>query len=399
MPTVISASYIDYRYRTGVTKAPAIYSYTSGNKKYLGYQLLPLKAGTITRTTSGSLHNGSTASLAWADPNVLRYEDRNDGNGAIALFEGSRTNQILQSQNLGASWAFDSAVVGSDAFLSPEGELNAYWISASASPARTRQTFDLTKWDADTTGSLSAFVKVPATSLALGLNIRARDAVDTTGIISASSEWRRFDYSLSNRSGSVSTLPGMRTTDANEIWAQWGYQVEVGAQFPSSYIKTTTPAATRGADTLTFASGTYPVNLIGSGSLEVDVYPDFSSDDVINGGGGYTIFGINTNNLLRFEKSTTTCRLRLIDAAKTRLFANVTFSRQQKMTIRLLANAENTAWISASLSGFTTGDGDYALVSPVDWTDVYAANPLYIGNVAGMNNAFYGRISDIRRVT
>lgn len=359
--------------------------------------LLHLASGTFTRSTSGSYYDGNMHTISWAPPNVLRYEDRGDGHGRLALLEGSRTNQAASSENLVATLGYTAQGY----FSSPDNRLVGTLFTGSDINTRIERTITKTAWSVNTSGSISVFVKHSGSGdVPFNLSLTSPDSSQVFSVFTASSNWNRFDatfLSISGAANNTAAIYGSRDGVDRE-YGVFGLQVETNALFPSSYISTSNGSVTRASDMLMFQTGTFPPNMYGSGSLEVDVYPDFSSDDVINGNTVHAIFGFNTNNLIRFEKNANTCRLRIIDGAITRLNQIVEFDRYQKITIKLFADNTNTSWVTASLAGFSNGNGNIAL-TPTEWGDVAATSPLYIGNVAGFANAFFGRISNIRGVS
>lgn len=408
---ILSASYIDVRYQTGAARlSSGIYSPISNTPKRLGYILLDLTTGTFTRSSSGSYFNGSTSSIAWANPDVLRFEDRGDGYGAVALFEGSRTNVSAYSEDIGnANWSKVNAGISGaqNSLVAPDGGMTAEYLTASNTNGRASITITQAVWGNDITGSISSWVYFPPgkTGTDLELNITHQDKTPTQnayGLTGSAGIWKRFDFTKSSASGSgtgqiIGTGKVTGITTAN-TWSAWGQQIEVDADFPTSYISTSNGSATRAVDVLTFASGTYPPNLIGSGSLEFDIYPYATSVEAGNSP-AQALFGFDTNNYVRISNIANIPRVMVIDGANIRLNQVVSWAnRHQKLTFRLISNSTNTQWISASLSGFTSGDGTYALTVPVDYTDRISVLPLQIGNVAGNNVPFFGRISNFRRV-
>lgn len=365
--------------------------------------ILRLSDGTFTRSTSGSYCSGATNIIRWQPSNTLRYEDRGDGYGSIALFEGSRTNSALYSENMAiGNWTNANATKFAETVITPQGdtrELSS--LSGNTTNARLQQTLAAAQ---HISASVTVFMRTSGTISApmnIRIGISRKDTtLDLSENLPITQNWKRLEHTTTVHTGSSNVLfyPSYHSssTGGPSEWIPFMAQTEWNTGFPSSYISSSNTTATRGADLLSFASGTYPLAMIGSGSIQFDIYPYFASSEIGTNTDQveYNIFGVdNGTNSLRFIYTAPNLyRLQLVSTSS-RLLQDVEFSRHQKLTITLTANGTNTAWVSASLAGFTNGNGDYLLSSPT----TLPQETLCIGSRStGGTGPFFGRISNFR---
>lgn len=322
-----------------------------------------LTLGNFSRTTSGSYYNGSLSSLAWANPNEIRLEDRGDGNGRMVLLEGSRVNSIAFSEDFSvANWTKTSTGI-SGTITAPDGT-STFWLTSSVANGYARQTVPAATWANNLTGAVSTFMRFP--DGASGNDVQNNFYhIDKAGVqnyypITGSNNWARFSTIQTGASGASGQLWGVGKdpgyTNGN-TWSVWGYQVEVGAYFPSSYIRT--PGAggvTRAADVLIFANGTYPPSLLTTGG-RITYIPDYSSDELLaEFVSEHRLIGINSStNQLRLVESGGTARIQLLESGISRVFSTaITWDRGAVLTIEWRPNAGQII-----ISGLTSGNGTY----------------------------------------
>jgi hypothetical protein len=99
-------------------------------------------AGTFARSTEGSYDDLTTGLRTWWSANVLRTPAGLVApNGApYRLFEGARTNRIVQSEALGTSpWTATNATVTADAGTAPDGDSDADQVAFTSTGGTVAQ--------------------------------------------------------------------------------------------------------------------------------------------------------------------------------------------------------------------------------------------------------------------
>lgn len=223
-----------------------------------------LLVGTFARALEGSYLTGAPGDstfMAWAGTNARRPENRGDGAGALLLLESAATNLCLQSEALNVTWGtLNSPTLGVDAQAAPDGATDADRVTFAAGGAagQVRQTFAAGAFNTGVPLVLSAFVRKGNGADQLTLFFRNRDASDTSTAVTPGSAWARHAMSIAS-SGSGATSPiaaFIESTDAADFDI-WGVQL-AERRAPASYIRTTTTAVTRPADSLELSSSELP---------------------------------------------------------------------------------------------------------------------------------------------
>lgn len=249
-------------------------------------QNLPADA-TFTRVTSGTYFNASGMLVQAASGNA-RFGYVYDGSSWVpkgVLLEGSRQNQILQSENFGTTWGVTAGVSSLDTTLAPDGATTADTLTDNSAGGFGRFSQNFAIANDSTSWTTSFFVKKTTaassfpllnTALTGGTQVDGGVVINTdnctltdrTGVVPDASGyidyntycfvWLRNDNtSTGNTNLLVEIFPAINTDASGAVQAAptgsivaWGVQVE-NAAFPSSYIATTTAAVARAADTLT----------------------------------------------------------------------------------------------------------------------------------------------------
>jgi hypothetical protein len=213
---------------------------------------------TFTRASSGTFVD-SAGTLQTAATDVPRFDHNpTTGESLGLLVEEARTNLLLRSEEFdNAVWnqpAPSIATVTPNAQIAPNGTLTAdTFTTVSGTPALFQAVVCL----ASTAYTWSFYVKL-GTMAAADFRFAVRD--DTNGafiatdiapsITPVTTEWRRVTYTFTTPVGCVLVRPypyRFNPATYGTTVHLWGADLQSGAS-PTSYIPTTTAAATRAAD-------------------------------------------------------------------------------------------------------------------------------------------------------
>lgn len=250
-----------------------------------------------------------------AAANKLRIEWVDlDGDGVREtpglLLEGSRVNSCLQSEAFGTTWVPTRASISSNADTAPDGTTTADRLIEDATATNSHPVIQAVTITANGNYAASVFAKAGTRSWILlqferhsngAINAQryfnlATGALGTasanggatiiaSGIVPLANGWYRC-YVSGNIAGGFTDgaiRVGLATGDGGAIYSGdgasyvslWGGQLEAGA-FPSSYIKTTTAAVTRAADSLTVPFNFGPMDMTVLARLARPVWADAS---------------------------------------------------------------------------------------------------------------------------
>lgn len=330
--------------------------------------ILDLSAGgSFTRTLEGSYYigaptDGSSAFLAWASSGVRRVEDRGDGLGACLLMEKGATNYVLQSRALATTWTHNTETITANANGGPDASSAAdedALASAQFGPSQSSLSLTgrgvLSQWIRSVSGVGKNFLYLygdagVAFNVARGSSptttysrqeISGGSATTNMGVIPADGR------NLSGLGVTVSGTDHGAHTEDNYIDL---VQLEAG-YYPTSAIRTTTASVTRPQDTLSYASGSYPVGFLTDGVV-VTFAPDASSAEIVSASEDWRLVQVGANDYVQIVANGGVCKARLVCGGSVVGTLTITFSRGQALTITAKPSAG-----SITVSGATTGDG------------------------------------------
>ena len=254
---------------------------------------------TFTRASSGT-YTDSAGVLQTAATDVPRFDHNpTTGESLGLLVEEQRTNLLLRSEDFSTTWVRFNVNASSNAILAPDGTLTADKLTENDADNFHRIRQGITS---GVTGVFSVFLKAAErtrvnlgtsdTNLIAGFDLSAGSVVSGTGSIEPFGDgWYRCSISATfTTSGPFLLLRNSSsefyTGDGTSGIYLWGAQLEVGA-FPTSYIPTTTAAATRNASLADLISGAIANNIR-------SFYVEFSSPAV--GTRGVVSLNDNTAN-------------------------------------------------------------------------------------------------------
>jgi hypothetical protein len=254
---------------------------------------------TFTRASSGTFVD-SAGVLQTATNDVARFDhDPVTGESLGLLVEEQRTNLLLRSEDFSTTWVRFNVNASSNAILAPDGTLTADKLTENDADNFHRIRQGITS---GVTGVFSVFLKAAErtrvnlgtsdTNLIADFDLSTGSVVSGTGSIEPFGDgWYRCSISATfTTSGPFlllrNSLSEFYTGDGTSGIYLWGAQLEAGA-FPTSYIPTTTAAATRNASLADLISGAIANNIR-------SFYVEFSSPAV--GTRGVVSLNDNTAN-------------------------------------------------------------------------------------------------------
>jgi hypothetical protein len=219
---------------------------------------------TFTRASSGTFVDSARV-IQTAVTDVPRFDHNpTTGESLGLLVEEQRTNLCLHSEDISnAAWVLNGGTATTNTTAAPNGQTTADTFTANLSAVAS--VHQIITCLASTTYTWSFYVRL-GTLPVNDFRIAVRD--DTNGAFIAqdvvpnvtpvTTEWRRVVYTFTTPVGCVlvrlyllRSLVGIGGT----VFL-WGAQLEAGA-FPTSYIPTTTAAATRSADVVSITGSAF----------------------------------------------------------------------------------------------------------------------------------------------
>ena len=215
---------------------------------------------TFTRASSGTYFDASGV-LQSALTDVARFD--HDPTTLVSnglLIEEARTNLLLQSADLyetgvgNLNWTYQGGDMAANTQVSPDSTTTADTLTTTGAAKSIYQSATVL---ASTSYTFTVYAKLGTMAAAdykiavynnTGASFIASDVVPS--IVPNATSWSRVAYSFTTPVGctSVRVYPFRNgSTIASSTLHLWGAQLEAGA-FATSYIPTTTAAATRAAD-------------------------------------------------------------------------------------------------------------------------------------------------------
>lgn len=330
-----------------------------------------LNNGTFTRSTEGyeftkqDIANQDDAG-AYLSSNVRRPDVR--GGGGL-LIEASVANNLSAAKETLDTWTLVSATVDADVVLGPHGTTTADRVNFSAAATARVETNVATTPTDNANQAMTVYARMASGSGSFRIAlINKAGASDISSDISVGTEWRRYTI-IKSASVGASTA-GMRIQNGSDGAARsvlFSLPQLEEQSFPSSPIRGSTGAQTRGADVLSMSSsGSAWVNKRHS----IDVYPLGAPGEY---GSNRYVYWLASGHILRWL--TASSKFEVLAGGASKVLSNaLTFSREQKLTLTIDATAGTIA-----VSGATTGDGE---VSGTAWSWSPAATS-YIGSSNG----------------
>ena len=236
---------------------------------------------TFTRASSATFIN-SAGTLQTAAVDVPRFDHNpTTGESLGLLVEEQRTNLLVQSENFGTTWTTTGLLAfgsGStlNATVAPDGQMTADLLTENSSTSEHRVETAAISWAANTTYTLTIFAKANGRTridfFGVGggnftggreadFNLSTGSVINTDGAIALitpfPNSWYRLRMTFTTSAAPSASSIFIRLNDDSSNFSYtgngtsgiylWGAQLEAGA-FPTSYIPTTTAAATRSAD-------------------------------------------------------------------------------------------------------------------------------------------------------
>lgn len=336
---------------------------------------------TFTRASSGTFVD-SAGVLQTASTDVPRFDHNpTTGESLGLLVEEQRTNLRLNSATYQPTSGGTPAAYTVDQ-VAPDGTL-----TGSRQTAATPRTFEDYTGIANALYTFSFYCRV--TSGTASFSIQLKNAATDTVITSdtspvATTTWKRFSISGTTNGAT----PGARVEIVGVVpgFVFWGAQLEAGA-FPTSYIPTTTAAATRSADVVSITGSAF------SSWYRQDegtVFVDGSTPAFTNTTGFVAINAAGNTNRLEIRQSRNTPNVTgaSVDVIWTNINATPTLAANTSYKqATAVSNASHGNSIAGSLDTSSTVIG------------TIAATQLFFGIRGSQTAPTGGSSSTIRRLT
>lgn len=354
-------------------------------------------AGTFTRASEGSYRtgtetDGSSAFIAWATANVLRSENRGDGAGGLLLYEGSRTNYVLRSEewdNTGVWTIAANRSLAGDVATAPDGASDADSVTWTSTSGASLTGQDVGAFADNAIMSFSAYARRNAgTDQDYRFEIRRKNGTFASASFTAGSVWTRAELTTDILTGASSQQMRFRNSATSGIrsYYVWGAQLEDStARFSSSYIRTTTASATRAADTHTLTPAQVASGLLTTDGRFAQFAPYYGNTELVSGDQHWLWSIDGSSNGVRVRHNGTDVRIEAVESGSVR-------AQSQALSFSKHALLGAVVWKpSSGLLSVGGVDGP----SGTAWTWGAPSSGLRVGGIYGGAGELYGRVSSV----
>lgn len=176
------------------------------------------------------------------------------------LLEPQRTNSILYSEQFNnVAWLKVNVTVTPDTTIAPDGTITADTIDFTLSDLIEQ---NIVTTVANQTHTISCWVKTVSGTKTFNLKLTHAGVSNYySPLFTATTQWQRFTFSQAFGAGGTGFFAGIICGGNTGILNVWGMQVEANSAYATTYIPTTTAAATRIVDKFS-RSNLYTNNLI-----------------------------------------------------------------------------------------------------------------------------------------
>ncbi len=361
----------------------------------------------------GTYRDPITGLITQAQANVLRIEK------AGGLFNGPRTNVILQARQMGTTWTPVSGLTRAQDAIGVDGVANAAWTLTDDSVLAEHLRQTVTVANDSTTWAISIYVRKDSTTdrfpaiaciLFNGTSQTATFRINTStgetfeessvGTVSvavkeAGDFWRMIVTVANNSSGNTQlqinifparsvTLDGAKDDTTQGSFVIDAVQVE-NATFASSFIDTTTAPVTRALDIVDYSKTGNLVNGTPY-TIFVGLTPGFDSTETFFQGFLDTT-NIPSNWGVRLSYSaagTIQCRVRDATSTQVNLQGAVSFSKGDTLVVATTGATDDFNLYS-----------DGALIAGPDTSGSLptAHNAIHLGSLIALTNPWFGNIA------
>jgi hypothetical protein len=238
-------------------------------------------AGTFARATTAYYTDPTDGLVKTVASGAARFPAGKFGRGL--LIESAATNILVRSEEFdNASWIKTNVTVAANTTdtKDPNGGTTADSLTTTSTNGTVAQE---TSTNIGTNpGVFSVYLKTKqlgSQSATLTIYRVIAGTTLATQAITITSQWQRFSVQYPYAGGGAITdnwAVMITFPDNGEVFYAWGAQFEAGRQFATTYMPTTSAAATRNTDVLTFAASSFFDDEPIYGSIGLWINPSFA---------------------------------------------------------------------------------------------------------------------------